>query len=131
MSVDSIVNLCLKDVPKALAAGVVDMQSGMLLAVKTIDSHPQEVLDLLAAATKDLYEGDSVLTIERIFKRVRGVDNDERYFREIIITSTNLIHFFGRLKSRQSMIVTVVCRADANLGLVLTKAREIINKETI
>ncbi|MBK7994680.1 MAG: hypothetical protein IPK14_15250 [Blastocatellia bacterium] len=131
MSVDSIVNSLLKEVPKAVAAGVVDMDSGMLIAVKTVDSHPQQVLDLLAAATKDLFEGDNVMTIENVFKRARGVKSDERYFREIIVTSTNLLHFFSRLKSRQSIVLTVVCRMDANLGLVVTKARDITNRETI
>ncbi|MBL8193429.1 MAG: hypothetical protein JNM06_06575 [Blastocatellia bacterium] len=131
MSVDSIVNSLLKEVPKAVAAGVVDMDSGMLIAVKTVDSHPQQVLDLLAAATKDLFEGDNVMTIENVFKRARGVKSDERYFREIIVSSTNLLHFFSRLKSRQSIVLTVVCRMDANLGLVVTKARDITNRETI
>lgn len=131
MSADSIVQSCIKNVPKAVAAGVIDMASGMLLAVKTIDSHPQEVLDIVAAGTKDLYEGDNSLQIEQMFKRVRGVTTEEHYFREMIITSTNLIHFFSRLKTRQSIVVTVVCRADANLGLVLTKGREIAQNETI
>lgn len=131
MSVDSIVNALLKEVPKAVAAGVVDMDSGMLIAVKTVDSHPQQILDLLAAATKDLFEGDNVMTIENVFKRARGVKSDERYFREIIVSSTNLLHFFSRLKSRQSIVLTVVCRMDANLGLVVTKARDITNRETI
>jgi len=36
--------------------GFVDMQTGMLLATKTVDSHPQEVLDLVAAATADIFE---------------------------------------------------------------------------
>ena len=52
MSVDTILVKLMNDVPKAVAAGVVDMGTGMLLGVKTVDSHPQEVLDLVAAATK-------------------------------------------------------------------------------
>lgn len=45
MSVETILTKTMKDVPKAIAAGVVDMSTGMLLGVKTVDSHPQEVLD--------------------------------------------------------------------------------------
>lgn len=132
MSADTIVQDCLKNIPKAVAAGVVDMSSGMLLGVKTVDSHPQEVLDMVAAATRDLFEGDNVVAIEDMFKRVRGIGpNDDRYFREMIVTSTNLVHFFGRLKAQQSVVVTVVCRGDANLGLVLTKAREICASRTV
>ena len=107
------------------------MGTGMLLAVKTVDSHPQAVLDMLAAATKDLYEGDMVMNIENTFKKIRGDGSNEHYFQEIIVNSKNLIHVFARLKAKQSVIMTVVCRGDANLGLVVTKAREIATSETI
>jgi hypothetical protein len=38
-------------IPECVAAGYVDMATGMLLAVNTVDSHPQEVLDTVSAAT--------------------------------------------------------------------------------
>ncbi len=131
MSVDTILMRSMKDVPKAVATGIVDMSTGMLLGVKTVDSHPQEVLDLVAAATKDMFEGDNVTAIEDSFKRMRGVDTNERYFKEMIVMSTNLVHVFARLKSMQSIITVVVCRADTNLGLALMKTREICNSESI
>ncbi|MFC3217139.1 hypothetical protein [Comamonas sp. JC664] len=40
--------------PECLAAGYVDVATGMLLAIRTVDSHPREVIDLVAAATADL-----------------------------------------------------------------------------
>ena len=42
------------------AASYVDIESGMLLAVKTVDSHLAEVLNLVAAATADLFQGPNV-----------------------------------------------------------------------
>lgn len=131
MSAEAIIKSCLQEVPKAVAAGVVDMGSGMLLAVKTVDSHPQEVLDLVAAGTKDLFEGDNTTAIENMFKKVRGVSNNDRYFREVIVTSTNLIHVFGRLKTRESIVAVVIVRGDANLGLVLSKTRQIFQTGTV
>ncbi|MFV8749142.1 hypothetical protein ACNOYE_01180 [Nannocystaceae bacterium ST9] len=131
MSVESILTKTMSEVPKAVAAGVVDMATGMLLGVKTIDSHPQEVLDLVSAATKDLFEGDNVTAIEKTFKRVRGVQTNERYFKEIIVTSTNLLHIFARLRSNEAMVSVVVCRADTNLGLALMKVRSIMAAESI
>ena len=41
MSADTAVASALSTVPKAVAAGVVDMETGMLLAIKTTESHPQ------------------------------------------------------------------------------------------
>lgn len=131
MSVETILVKTMAEVPKAVAAGVVDMSTGMLLGVKTVDSHPHEVLDLVAAATKDLFEGDNVTAIENTFKRVRGVQTNERYFKEIMVMSTNLLHIFARLKRFEAAVVVVVCRADANIGLALMKMRTIAGAETI
>jgi hypothetical protein len=131
MSVENILIKTMAEVPKAVAAGVVDMSTGMLLGVKTVDSHPQEVLDLVAAATKDLFQGDNVTAIEDTFKRMRGVTTSERYFKEIIVMSTNLVHLFARLKRFDSAVVVVVCRADTNIGLALMKVRSISASETI
>jgi hypothetical protein len=131
MSVDTIISKTMQEVPKAVAVGVVDMSTGMLLGVRTVDSHPQEVLDLVAAATKDLFEGGNVTAIEELFKRSRGVTTQERYFKEIVVLSANLIHVFARLRSMPSVVAVVVCRADANLGLVLMKTRMVCGAETI
>lgn len=90
MSAETIVSNAMKGVTGAVAAGVVDMGSGMLLSVKTAESHPQEVLDILAPAAKELFEGDMVTSIENLFKKARGVDNADHYFREMLISSTNL-----------------------------------------
>ena len=125
MSADTIIRQAMKEIPKCVAAGLVDLDSGMLLNVKTVDSHPQEVLDLVAAATKDLYEGDNVTVIENTFKRLRGVQSDERYFRQIVVLSRNLIHFFTRLDRMNKVVLVAVCRQDANLGLVLAKGKAI------
>lgn len=131
MSVETIITKTMTEVPKALAAGVVDMATGMLLAVKTVDSHPQEVLDLVASATRDLFEGDTVTTIENTFKRMRGVQTNERYFKEILVMSSNLLHIFARLKRYEPVVLVVVCRADVNLGMALVKTRSITATETI
>lgn len=131
MSAESVVKGLMGNVPKAVAAGVVDMGTGMLLHVSTIESHPQEVLDLVSAATKDLFEGDNVTTIENTFKKVRGVDSDERYFDEIVVTSTNLLHIFARLKSAPTVVAIVVCRVDTNLGAALMQTRRVCGSDTV
>lgn len=130
MELNESIQQTLKNVPKAVAAGVVDLASGMMLDMKTTASHPQEVFDFLAAATKDIFQGESVVTIENIFKKARGVKTKEHYFQEIVVYSTNLLHYFSRLPNQPHIVFAVVCSADANVGLVMVKAREII-KDTI
>ncbi len=110
-------------IPECIAAGYIDLSSGMLLGIKSVDSHPNEVVELLAAATADLYQGTNVRTIESIFKRARGLkDDSHHYFQEIIINSDNLIHVFLRGKN-QEQVACFVCRRTANLGMALSKAR--------
>ena len=131
MSIEETIRLAMTDVPKAVATGLVDMGSGMMLSIKTVDSHPQAVLDILAPATKEMFEGEMVTTIENLFKRARGVNTTEHYFQEILVSSTHLWHYFGRLKSNQQVVLAVVCRADVNLGLLVMKARQIAQTATI
>ncbi|VAW52204.1 hypothetical protein MNBD_GAMMA06-229 [hydrothermal vent metagenome] len=127
MSLDKALQDAVKNVPEAVAAGYIDLDSGMLLGVKTVDSHPSEVIDVLAAATSDLFQGTNVTMIENMFKKMRGVDTDDHhYFQEIIINSDNLVHVFLRAKTNESHVLCVVCRISTNMGMALTKARQAI-----
>lgn len=124
MSLDKALSEIMKQVPECIAAGWVDMNTGMLLGVKTVDSHPQEVLDLVAAATTDLFQGANVTAIEQLFKKSRGVaDNGQHYFKEIVVLSENLIHVFSRGKKKGDQVLVAVTRVSANLGMVLAKVR--------
>jgi hypothetical protein len=110
-------------VPECVAAGVVDMSTGMILALDTLDSHPAEVIDLVAAATFDLFQGRNVLTIENIFKQSRGVSSNRHYFEEILVNSSNLIHLFMRSSTNSDIVAVVVARRAVNLGMLFAQAR--------
>ena len=115
-------------VPECVASGLVDMSTGMLLAVDTLDDHPGEVLDLLAAATFDLFQGRNVTMIEDIFKARRGVHTDRHYFQEILVNSDNLVHIFLRSAPNQDIVAVVVCRKSANTGMLLAQARMVMKQ---
>lgn len=127
MSIDSVLQKSISQIPECLAGGYVDLTTGMLLGIKTVDSHPQSVLDFLAAATADLFQGPNVVTIENAFKKSRGIEgNTSHYFQEVVILSDNLVHVFVRTKKNQEHVACFVCRKSVNLGMALTKARAII-----
>ena len=127
MSLDTVLTQAVASVPECLAAGYVDAASGMLLSIRTVDSHPREVIDLVAAATADLFNGPNVSMIERMFKKSRGLaDDGHHYFQEIIVNSDNLLHIFIRGKTNEEYVAVFVCRRTANLGMALTKARIIM-----
>lgn len=125
MQLQNAMHKSMHDIPDCVAAGYVEMSTGMLLAVKTIDSHPPEVLELVAAATAELIQGSTVTAIEKLFRRTRGVKDDgKHYFQEMLVFSESLLHVFVRARSNQDHIACFVCRKSANVGMVLTKARK-------
>jgi hypothetical protein len=127
MSLDAVLAKAQSSVPECVAVGYVDMSTGMLLGVRTVDSHPQEVLDLVAAATADLFQGQNVTTIERLFRKSRGQGEDGRhYFKEILVFSDNLLHLFFRSKKHSDQAAVFVCRAAVNIGMALTKGRQMM-----
>lgn len=124
MSLDKALSTAQSEIPECVAAGYVDMASGLLLGVKTVDSHPGEVLDLVAAATGDLFQGKNVTEIERLFDKSRGIqDRNHHYFNEIVVFSTNLIHVFVRSKKNPDHVSVFVTRISANVGMVLVRSR--------
>ncbi len=124
MSLENTLGQVVGTVPECVAIGYVDAASGMLLGMRTVDSHPREVIDLVAAATADLFNGPNVSMIEQLFRKARGLKDDgHHYFQELIVNSDNLIHVFLRGRQTPDYIAVFVCRRTANLGMALTKAR--------
>lgn len=114
----------IKFIPDCLAAGYIDISCGMLISIRSVESHPIEIIEVLADATTDLFQGSNVRMIETIFKKARGLQDDTRhYFQEFIANSDNLIHIFLRCKENVQHVACFVCLKSANLGMVLTRAR--------
>ncbi|MEU0113190.1 hypothetical protein ABZ137_05545 [Streptomyces bobili] len=116
------------DAPDCVASGVVDMSTGMLLSYETVDNHPPEVLDLLAGATLDLFQGRTVVMIEDVFKERRGNTGDNHFFQEILVNSDNLTHLFVRMTEQQDVVAVVVCRKSVNVGMLFAQVRRVVKE---
>ena len=128
MSLQKTIEKSVDQIPECVAGGYVDLTTGMLLGIDTVDSHPKEVLDMLAAATADLFQGPNVVAIENMFKKSRGMEEDDHhYFQEMLIFSDNLLHVFLRTKKYPDHVICFVTRKSANVGMVLTKSRMMIS----
>ncbi|MGW1166042.1 hypothetical protein [Streptomyces sp. NPDC002550] len=127
----SLVKSLRAEAPDCVAAGVVDMATGMLLSYETVDNHPPEVLDLLAGATLELFQGRTVVMIEDIFKERRGVSDDNHFFQEILVNSENLTHLFLRLNEQQDVVAVVVCRKSVNVGMLFAQARRVVREHSL
>ncbi|MEU6535319.1 hypothetical protein [Streptomyces sp. NPDC047000] len=127
----SLVKSLRTDAPDCVAAGVVDMATGMLLSYETVDNHPPEVLDLLAGATLDLFQGRTVVMIEDVFKERRGLAGDNHFFQEILVNSDNLTHLFVRMTEQQDVVAVVVCRKSVNVGMLFAQVRRVVKEHTL
>lgn len=124
MALEKSLQAAQRSIPECIAAGYVDMVTGMLLAVRTVDSHPTEILDLVAAATAELFQGPRISEIEQAFHRARKEEGrSPHYLQEIVVLSRNLIHVFLRGRRFEDHAAVFVCRSTANLGMVLTRSR--------
>jgi hypothetical protein len=127
----SLVKALRTDAPECVASGVVDMATGMLLSYETVDNHPPEVLDLLAGATLDLFQGRTVVMIEDVFKERRGTQSDQHFFQEILVNSDNLTHLFVRLNEQQDVVAVVVCRKAVNVGMLFAQVRRVVKEYSL
>ena len=115
-----------RDVPDYVGSGFVDMSTGMLLATDTVDNHPREILDVLAAATADLFQGRTVTQIEGLWKKARGVNDGGHYFKEVLVNSDNLVHLFMRSKANQDIVAVVICTNQVSVGMLFAQARQVL-----
>jgi hypothetical protein len=123
-ALDSSLQSAMIEIPECVAAGCVDMTTGMPLSVKTVDANPQEVSDLVSAATADLFLGANVSSIEDLFMKARGLTTDsQQYFQEIIVFSDTLLQMFLRCKKNTNHVLVFVSRKSANVGMVIAKSR--------
>ncbi|EDY57578.2 MULTISPECIES: hypothetical protein [Streptomyces] len=119
------------EAPDCVASGVVDMATGMLLSYETVENHPPEVLDLLAGATLDLFQGRTVVMIEDVFKERRGMAGDNHFFQEILVNSENLTHLFVRMNEQQDVVAVVVCRKSVNVGMLFAQVRRVVKEYSL
>jgi predicted regulator of Ras-like GTPase activity (Roadblock/LC7/MglB family) len=127
-AVDTLLKEFRRDVPDYLASGIVDMSTGMLLEVDTVETHPREILELLAATTADLFQGKAVTQIEELWKETRGVSDTRHYFHEMLIFSENLVHLFMRSQANPDIAAVIVCARQVNVGMLLAQARQVFRQ---
>uniref|UniRef100_UPI00259BADAA hypothetical protein n=1 Tax=uncultured Thermomonospora sp. TaxID=671175 RepID=UPI00259BADAA len=132
MNLTHIVNTALKsfrqDVPDYVASGIVDLSTGMLLAIDTVDHHPREILDVVAAATADLFQGRTIVHIEELWKQHRGTPDTGHYFNEILVNSENLVHLFLRSRTNPDIVAVVICTRQVNVSMLFAQARRVFKE---
>jgi hypothetical protein len=101
----------------AVACGVVDLDTGMLLGIHNASQYTQTLNEVVAAATMDVFRGPNVSKIEQMVRAHRGQTEDgSHYFDEIHITSKHNFHFAKAIKGGKA-VVMLVTKKTTNIGM--------------
>ncbi|HEX7604011.1 MAG TPA: hypothetical protein VF316_20480 [Polyangiaceae bacterium] len=110
----------------AVACGVVDLDTGMLLGIHNAAQYTQTLNEIVAAATMDLFRGPNVGRVEQMVRTQRGVpENGAHYFQEIHITSEHNYHFAKTIKQGKAVIM-LVTKKSTNIGMGWAMLKSII-----
>lgn len=109
-SMSKIQEICqniVNNVDDAVAVGVVDVETGMMMGVHhTVPYFTQTYLDAVAAAAVELFRGKMVRRVEELLGKHRGKEVRDS-FQEIFIKSTEVFHFMATIPGKNSVIVLV------------------------
>ncbi len=115
--IDDACKNVVNEVDGALACGIVDLDSGMLLGIHNAAGYTQSLNELVAGATMDMFRGPNLVRIEQAVRAHRGQPEDgSHYFDEIHVTSKNNFHFAKTIKNARYVIV-LVTRKTTSLGM--------------
>ena len=119
----------IRGMPNCIAGGYIDLRSNELVAMLTMESHSQEVLDRLVGITEDLFQGPNVLMIEDVFKKARGDESvTSHLFQEMVVMNENLLHVFLRGQGDKEHVITFVYKGNSNVMSILVNARTALPK---
>jgi predicted regulator of Ras-like GTPase activity (Roadblock/LC7/MglB family) len=113
MDVEALAATTFARVPGARLAGVLDMTTGMFLAVEGGNSAPEE-LDLLAVSAREVFDGLSAAGLRRSFIE----RNDAQELKEVIVVGDKTVFVFTRVHPAEDAAIVVACDKKTQLGLI-------------
>lgn len=100
-------------VPGARLAGVVDMTTGMFLAVEAGNA-PQQELDLLAVSAREIFAGAQLSGLRHSFIE----NNDRQQLKEVIVVGEKTVFVFVRVRQSEEAALVVACDKKTHLGMI-------------
>ncbi len=114
---NSVCQTLVSDVTDALGAAVVDLDSGLLLAVAhNVPYFTQSYLDAVAAAAVDMFRGKTVTTVEKLIATQRGQDF-KQLVQEVQMTTEKTYHFMSIVPGKENALLVLITGKKANLGM--------------
>lgn len=115
--IDSACKDIVDAVDGAVAVGVVDLDTGMLLGIHNNASYTSTLNEVVAAATMDMFRGPNIGRIEKMVRQARGQTEDaSHYFEDVQITSRHNFHFAKTIRGGKAVIM-MVTKKTTNIGM--------------
>ena len=116
-SLNEVCEQLVKGVNDALGAAVVDLSSGLLLAVAhNVPYFTQSYLDAVAAAAVDMFRGNTVSAVEDMLSTQRG-STVSHMIKEVQMTTEKTYHFMSVVPSKENSLLVLITGKKANLGM--------------
>ena len=122
MSIESALASAIETIPDCIAAGYIDMETGMLLGLDASDQDSADALESLALAVANLFKGRGTKGFEDLLRSANIEETEHPGFGEIAVFSNDRLHIFLRTQEYPDHLVCYICRDRANIGLALTKS---------
>ena len=122
MTLDDALKTTMEAMPDCIAAGYIDMETGLLLGLQGKDSDSKTTLELLAMSIANLFLGQGVRSFEAMLSaNVDGPDVQDG-FGEIAIYSGGKLYVLLRRQDHPDHVICYICHDGANVGLALAKS---------
>ena len=116
-NLNDICKSILDDVDEALAAAVVDLDSGLLLGVAhNVPYFTQTYLDGVAAASVDMFRGKAVRNVEKLVAQIRG-EEPKPMMQEVQFVTDKTFHFMTAVTGKPNALAVLVTSKRANMGM--------------
>lgn len=116
-NLDAICKELLNQVNDGLGVAVVDIQSGLLLAVAhNVPYFTQSYLDAVAAAAVEMFQGRTVGNVEKMIANQRGTEF-KHLIKEVQMTTDKTYHFMAIVPEKPNALLVLITGRKANLGM--------------
>ena len=125
---DDICQEVTKDVDGALAAALVDLNTGMLLGLyHSVPYFTQTYLDAVAAAAVDMFRGKTVSRVEDLLSKQRG-EESKNLIDEVQMTTDRTFHFMAVVPGKPHALMVLITQTSTNLGMGWSGVRTALPK---
>jgi hypothetical protein len=122
----SVLEGCLKNNREAVGVAVVDLESGLLIAVAhNIPYFTETYLDAVAAAAVDIFRGKTVSAVEKMLTGLRGTLVRDM-IKEAQITTDATYHFMATSPVSPGTLVVLITTRKADLIAGWTAIRALL-----